>query len=441
MLDSSQIQLEQEILGSLLNNSKLIIRAKERIKAYMFKYKPHMKIYMTILDMVERQMEVDLVTFIGFSKNNIVEMDGVTYISEIGSCCPSDASFDTKLQLLMEGYKKSLYLEMCSNIHENMSIEEIEGELENAKVKVHKCQVKKEIDIASEYNDYMTWLYDDKRNKGIESNLTYIDKYLGNFQKGRLVTVFARSGVGKTTFSIQIASNMALNGANVFYGSAEMSVNQVFNKIAASHLSLSSKSIDEDGILTEQKDSICKFMIRLLENNFYVSTETDIDKFINEIKLYKLQHSLDVVFVDYINKYIDFSDRDIMTNKLGRVSGKLKSLAMEEDICVVLVAQANRVVDKRAGDMAIEKIDASDIQDSARIEQDSDQVIALYRNIKLDDKKYKDKLFKMGKIRYNSTDADENPECMNAVVIKNRHGERGTCALKWQGKYSRICNF
>lgn len=441
MLDSNQINLEQEILGALLNNSKLIIRAKERIKPYMFRYTPHMKIYMTILDMVERKMEVDLVTFIGFGKNSIAEMDGVTYVTEISTCSASDISFNTKLELLIDGYKRYLYLEMCSNINENMSIEEIEGEVENAKVKIHKCEIKKELDIAGEYNDYMLWLYDDKRDKGIKSNLTYIDKYLGNFQKGRLVTVFARSGVGKTTFSIQIASNMALNGANVFYGSAEMSVNQVFSKIAASHLSIYSKAIDEDGILVEQKDSICNFMVRLLESNFYVSTETNIDKFINEIKLYKLKYPLDVVFVDYINKYIDFGDRDIMTNKLGSVSGKLKSLAMEEDICVVLIAQANRVVDRRTGDMAIEKIEASDIQDSARIEQDSDQVIALYRNVKLDDKKYRDKLFRMNKLKYNSSDADENPECMNAVVIKNRHGERGTCALKWQGQYSRISNF
>lgn len=441
MLDSNQIQLEQEILGALLNNSKLVIVAKERIKYYMFKYKPHIKIYMSILDMAERKMEIDLITFINFNRSGIVEMDGVSYVTELGTCSTGDAGFNTKLELLIEGYKRFLYLQMCNNINENMSIEEIENELESTKVNIHKCHIKKEIDIASQYNDYMTWLYDDNRNKGISSNLTQIDKYLGNFQKGRLITVFARSGVGKTTFSIQIASNMALQGANIFYGSAEMSVNQVFNKIASSHMSVNSKSIDDDSILKEQKDSICEFMIKLLENNFYVSTETDIDKFINEIKLYKLQHSIDVVFVDYINKYIDFSDRDIMTNKLGRVSGKLKSLAMQEDICVILVAQANRVVDKRSGEMAIEKIDASDIQDSARIEQDSDQVVALYRNIKLDDKMYKDKLFKKGKLRYNSSDADENPECMNAVVIKNRHGERGTCALRWQGQYSRITNF
>lgn len=37
--------------------------------------------------------------------------------------------------------------------------------------------------------------------------------------------------------------------------------------------------------------------------------------------------------------------------------------------------------------------------------------------------------------------AEENPECMNAVIIKNRHGNRGTCALKWSGRYSRVSDF
>lgn len=99
------------------------------------------------------------------------------------------------------------------------------------------------------------------------------------------------------------------------------------------------------------------------------------------------------------------------------------------------------MVNKRGEDIPLEKIDSSDIQDSARIEQDSDQVIALYRNIKLDDRVYRDMMFRQGKLRYNSKNADENPECMNVVVIKNRHGSRGTCALRWNGRYSRVSDF
>ena len=441
MLDNNQVQLEQEILGSILNNNELIITARETIKPYMFQYEPHMKIYVAIADMIDRKMEVDLINFLEYHKENLNEMDGAYYLTSIYTCGISHSGFFTKLDLLVRGYKKALYIKMSINIANGLSIEEIEEELENTKIKIHKCEVKKGLGIIGQYDKYMKWLYDDNREKGISSGLLYVDKYLGNFQKKRLITVFARSGVGKSTFSVQIAANMALNGAKVFYGSSEMSIEQIFNKMAASHLSIPTKSIADNTIAVDDKDKICIYMNKLLGRNFYVSTETDLDKFIHEIKAYKLQHSLDIVFVDYINKYIDYSDRDLMTNKLGKISGKLKELALDEDICVVLVAQANRSIDRKSGDSAIDKISSGDIQDSARIEQDSDQIIGLYRDIKLDDKVHRDLLQRKGKLDYSSMDADKNPECMNAIIMKNRHGERGTCALKWEGKYSRVTNF
>lgn len=441
ILSNGQIQLEQEILGAMFKDSNLIIEAKNRIKAEMFLYSKHRRIYLGILEMVKEKLEIDLVTFLEHHKKVIGEMDGVAYVSEIFACSVSSLAFNTKLKLLVDNYKKHLYLKATDKINGDMNLEEIESEIEEAKVKIHKCSLKKEIDINAQYDEYINWLYDENRDKGISSGLLYVDKYLGNFQKGRLITVFARSGVGKTTFSLQLASNMALGGYKVFYGSAEMTRNQIFNKIAGSYLSLSTKAIDEDSILKEDKESISKFMANLINKKIYVSMETNFERFVNEIKVYKMQNSLDIVFVDYINKYIDFSDKDLMTNRLGRISGVLKTLAMEEDICIVLLAQANRMVDKRGGDIPLEKIDSGDIQDSARIEQDSDQVIALYRNIKLDDRVYRDMMFRQGKLRYNSKNADENPECMNVVVIKNRHGSRGTCALRWNGRYSRVSDF
>lgn len=441
MLDNNQITLEQEILGAIFNNNELIIMARESIKPYMFQYTPHMKIYVAISDMVDRKMEVDLINFLEYQKRNLSDMDGSAYISSIYTCNLNNTGFYTKLDLLVRGYKRSIYLNMCNKISNGLTLEEIEEELENAKMYIHKCEVKKEIGIVNQYEKYMKLLYSDDRDKGLSSGLLYIDKYLGNFQKKRLITVFARSGVGKSTFALQVAGNMALSGANVFYGSAEMSVEQVLNKMAASSLSIDTKSIGDNRICNEDKDKICTYMNKLLSSNFYVSTETDLDKFIHEIKAYKLQNSLDIVFVDYINKYIDYAEKELMTNKLGKISGKLKELALEEDICVVLVAQANRSIDKKCGDIPVDKISASDIQDSARIEQDSDQVIGLYREFKFDDRAYRDFMFKKNKIDYYSMDADKNPNCINAIIMKNRHGERGTCALRWDGKYSRISNF
>ena len=441
VLTSQHIELEQSILGTMFVNPGLIPKANENIKKYMFQVENHSMIYEGIIKMADDKKEIDLINFLENYKEIIKLMGGVSYVSEVYSCSSTDVAFETKLELLIKAYKKRIVLNLCSHVSDEMTIEDMENKLSNTLINLYNCTLKKDLNIEDIYDNYLKNLYEINKDMGVKSGLTKIDDVLGNFRRGRLITVFARSGVGKSIFSIQVAKNMALSGHNVIYGSAEMTRNQVFNRMAASHLSISSKSIDDDSINNTDKENITKYMTKLLNSSFYVSTETDFNKFINEIKVYKLQNSLDVVFVDYINKYIDFSDKDIMTNKLGKISGMLKTLAMEEDICIVLMAQANRVVDKKGGDMAIEKIDSSDIQDSARIEQDSDQVIALYRNIKLDDKMYRDALFKKGKLKYSSKNADENPECINAILIKNRHGDRGTCALKWNGRYSRVTNF
>ena len=200
MLSNNQIQLEQEILGSMLKDSSFAINAIDKIKPEMFLYSKHMRIYLGILEMIEEKLEIDLITFLEYHKKVINEMDGVNYVSEIFTCNASDLAFNTKLLLLISNYKKHLYLEMMEKVNCDMDLEEIENELENVKVKIHKCSVKKEIDIDAQYDEYINWLYDENRDKGIRSGLVYLDKYLGNFQKGRLITVFARSGVGENYF-------------------------------------------------------------------------------------------------------------------------------------------------------------------------------------------------------------------------------------------------
>ena len=71
---------------------------------------------------------------------------------------------------------------------------------------------------------------------------------------------------------------MALKWAKVFYGSAEMTRNQVFNRMAASAFHLSSKSIDDDTILISKiKTVLQNLWQKFINSSFYVSTETDFE--------------------------------------------------------------------------------------------------------------------------------------------------------------------
>ncbi len=121
--------------------------------------------------MIEKKLEIDLITFLEYHKKVISEMDGVSYVSEIFTCNASDLAFNTKIMLLVSNYKKHLYLEMMEKVNSDMDLDEIENHIEDVKVKIHKCSVKKEIDIDAQYDEYINWLYDENRDKGIKSGI------------------------------------------------------------------------------------------------------------------------------------------------------------------------------------------------------------------------------------------------------------------------------
>ena len=441
MLTSQHIELEQSILGTMFIYPNLIAKAKENIKKYMFQIDNHSMIYEGILKMSEDKKEIDLINFLENYKEIVKEMGGVSYVTEVYSCSSTDLAFETKLELLIKAFKKMTVLNLCSYLSDEMTIEDMEDKLNKTLVKLYNCTLKKELDIEEVYDNYLKNLYESNKDMGIKSGLTKIDDALGNFRKGRLITVFARSGVGKSVFSIQVAKNMALSRYNVIYGSAEMSESEVLNRMAASEFSIDNSKFEKDTLTDEEKDKVATFCASLSNNQLYISTETNIDRFINEVKVYKLKNKLDIIFLDYINKYIDsVSSAYKLTERIGQITSRLKTFALEENICIVLVAQANRTVDKNVGEV-YEILTEADIQDSARIEQDSDQIIGLYRDKRFDDRAYRDKMFREGNIDYDSKDSKENPNCINAIILKNRHGGRGIKAFRWEGMYCKISNW
>ena len=440
MLTSQHIELEQGILGTLFLNSNLLVKAKDNIKPYMFQVENHRRIYEGIIKMVEEDKKIDLINFLENYKEVVREMGGVAYVSEVFSCSSTELAFETKLELLISAYKKRLVLNLCTYMRDDMTIEHMEEKVKDTLEKVYSCTLKKELKIDDIYDDYLMNLYNDQSQLGIKSGLTKIDEALGNFRKGRLITVFARSGVGKSIFTTQLAKDMALSGHNVIYGSSEMSRNEVIDRMAANHLRISCEKFNNKRLSKEEKDRVTEFCGELLNKQLYISNETDIDKLINEVKVYKLRNKLDIVFIDYINKYVDIDSNAKLTEVLGKITSKCKNLATEEDICVVVVAQANRTVDRNNGEV-YEMITEADIQDSARIEQDSDQIIGLYRQKLFDEKIYREKMFREGKLKYDSKDAKENPNCINISILKNRHGTRGIKAFRWEGEYCKISNW
>jgi replicative DNA helicase len=87
---------------------------------------------------------------------------------------------------------------------------------------------------------------------------------------------------------------------------------------------------------------------------------------------------LAVVFIDYL-KFVRATDRypGFRVYEIGEITGALKQLAKSEDICVVLLVQANRAVEAR--DRRDRRPGMADLRDSGDIEADADVVAFIYR--------------------------------------------------------------
>jgi replicative DNA helicase len=94
-------------------------------------------------------------------------------------------------------------------------------------------------------------------------------------------------------------------------------------------------------------------------------------------------------------------------------------MAKEFDCPIIALSQLNRSLENRPD----KRPKAADLRDSGKIEQDADQIVAIYR----------DEV-------YHERTAD-NADLAEAIILKNRNGVTGKVLLTFEGQYSRFCDF
>jgi len=161
-------------------------------------------------------------------------------------------------------------------------------------------------------------------------------------------------------------------------------------------------------------ERIIKSLDTIKEYPIYLDTKftPSIDYIENTIRKYKRQYDIDIVYIDYIQI---LAERDSnSTHELGKFSRRLKLLAVELDIAIVIVSQLNRLVEIRDDKHPI----LSDLRQSGNLEEDADVVIGLYR-----EKYY---------VKNSKSDGIEH------IIMKQRNGPTGTLMLKFNEETNRI---
>ena len=350
---------------------------------------------------------------------------------------PSVANVKDYARIVKDKSTLRKLINICDEINNDAYNEtnEVRAIIDNAEQKIFDLSHNSDSKEFRHIRDVLHNVYRDleitQQNKGAitgtRTGFSGIDRMLVQMGKGDLVIVGARPGMGKTSFALNIATNVAKSsGKAVAIFSLEMSGEQLVTRILSSEAMVDSHTLRTGQISDEDWVNIADVASSLSGCDIYIDDTSAITTTEMKSKLRRLQN-LGLVVIDYIGLMQTTANTDNRAQQVGEISRNLKIMAKDFGIPIVCCAQLNRGTESRPG--AGKRPTLADLRDSGSIEQDADIVLFLYR-----DEYYKD----ISGIHGDDENAAESANTAEVIIAKNRHGSVGNVKMGWIGQFTKF---
>ena len=223
----------------------------------------------------------------------------------------------------------------------------------------------------------------------------------GGFAKGNLVILAARPSVGKTAVMLQSARAAAALGIPVTVYSLEMTNLELAQRMACALAPIRQADIAQGSVDWNDFETASGKVAGLpMWLNDKAHT---LDEIVAKITTAHRRGQCDAAYIDYLGLISFRNDQRSLYQQVSEATRRLKILAKECEIPVVLLCQLNRDMSRQGRAPQLH-----DLRDSGSIEQDADIVLMLERSL--------------------GDEPDQGPSrTVNMYVRKNRQGRVGDC--------------
>lgn len=446
------MEVEEQILGISICETKCFIQVMElKVKESDFYFDRNKILFNAIKTVFREKQTTDLVILADYLKkhNTLDKVGGITKISDLMSEVITTSNIKAYVEALKEYSQKRHLINISKSIQLNIdkSPEEIQQLINTLIVDMTAEAVTETVEGQEE--EYLNVL--DKRMKGeinpLKTGLRDLDNNITGFNGGDLVTIFAFSGVGKTTLATQVALNVIQQKKKVLFFSLEMPKEQIRDRIISNLTNIPFKNIKYGNLQDEELNKVIMangYLSR--DKGLLLSEEDELVDITSKIQYEVLKNDIDVIFIDYINLVNITGNNKEEHQRITECTRIFKKLAKSIKKPIVILAQgkqesAHKMQNKNLG--LWDKVAVNDIAGGASIYRDSDIVLGMYRNVELDNKLVRDYLVKENEknIDYNSPLADKNPECVNVLIKKSRASKKDILNFRWKAENYRISNW
>ena len=433
------VEIERVVLGALMVDSDAFSVVSELLKPETFYEPRHQKIYEAIRNMNMDERPVDIMTLNDeLSKmGEIDKVGGVDYLMEISSQVASAAHVESHARILAEKYMQRQLIHFAGDIEtkaydSSVDVDELMQQAEGSLFQISQNNMKQDFtQVAPVVKNAVEILQRAASNKGgltgIPTGYTGMDEITSGWQASDLVIIAGRPAMGKTSFALSIAKNVAVDyGVPIGFFSLEMNNVQLVNRLISNVCEVSGRKILNGQLDPSDWERLDKRIGRLTDAPIYVDDTPGLSVFELRTKARRLvrEKGVKIIMIDYLQLMnangMKFGSRQ---EEVSTISRSLKGLAKELDIPVLALSQLSRNVENREG-LEGKRPQLSDLRESGAIEQDADMVLFVHRP------------------EYYHIYQDEKGNDLHGmaqiIIAKHRKGSTGDVLLNFRGEFTRF---
>lgn len=434
------LELEQAVLGAVMLDRDAMPDIIDLLRPDSFYLESHQIIYEAMQQLFNQAKTIDLLTIHEelLKMGKLTEAGGPSYLAELTERVASAANIEYHARIIAQKHIKRELINVSTKTITNafddtIDVFELLDDAERNLFDITQQNLNRSYEslssLAGKAQRKMEELA--ARNEsvtGVPSGFKDLDKLTAGWQPSDLIIVAARPGMGKTSFTLALAKNAAMEFEKpVAFFSLEMSDVQLTHRLIAMESEVSLTKLRTGKLEEEEWRRFNGAVEKLSEIPIYIDDTPAINIFELRAKCrrLKIKHDIQMVIIDYLQLMTGGVDKKSGTREqeISSISRALKSMAKELEIPVIALSQLSRAVETRSAD---KRPQLSDLRESGAIEQDADLVSFIYRP------------------DYYGIDQDETGQSLDGIaeiiVAKHRNGATDSIRLQFLREYTRFEN-
>ncbi len=435
------IEAEQSLLGGLLQDNDAWDKVADIVGEEDFYRPEHRVVFRAVSTLINSGYPVDAVTVEEFlERNDQLEMaGGAGYAITLVQSIPSAANIYRYAEIVRERsvvrQLAGIGTEIARNAYnpQGRSVDQLLDEAESKIFQIAESTEKGrqgfvEISEILRHNiEKIDALYSrDNPDEvtGISTGFVDLDKITSGLQSGDLIVVAGRPSMGKTSFAINIAENVAIQSKlPVAVFSLEMGKEQLGMRMLSSVGRIDQNVLKTGRLQDEHWERLNEAVASLSDAPIHVDDTNMLTALEVRARARRLAKKFDgklgLIVIDYLQMMIGSGrSNGNRVMELGEITRSLKALAKELKVPLIVLSQLSRNVEQRPDKRPM----MSDLRESGAIEQDADLIMFMFR----------DEYYTKEKSQYKGL-----AEC---IIGKHRNGPTGRVFLTFLGQFTKFEN-